>query len=93
MELANNVPAIILRERGSDQQGKQNGWLVLLASQTREREILAVLNYKVGLEYARLLAHMLSVRYSINLIEELPTSSQAASHNLDTAGTNYNSLT
>jgi hypothetical protein len=89
MEATNKVSAIILRERDPNLKGEPTGWVVLPVRQTRVREILAVLIYEVGLEYACNFAHMLSGKYNVKLVEELGTSNRPISISVHTPASDY----
>jgi hypothetical protein len=89
MEYSNKVSAIILREREPKLQGGPTGWLVLLARQTRVREILAVLTYEVGLEYAHHFAHTMASKYNVKLTEEFATRDHPISINVHTPTIEY----
>lgn len=86
-----NVTGIILRERLANEHGEATGWLILLVRKTRVREILAVLAYEVGLNYARQFTRMLAAKYNVTTIEELARSEQAALVNVDIDNTDYGS--
>lgn len=61
---------IILRERAPDNNGMPTGWLVLAASKSGPRELLAILRCEVGLEVARGFARMLAAKYRLPRVTE-----------------------
>ena len=83
--LTNKATAIILRERIPNEQGQATGWLILLVRKTKIREILAVLSYEVGLNYAQHITRVMAAKYNVNIIEELSTSEHLASLKVETA--------
>lgn len=61
---------IILRERLRENSEEKKGWLIILARTESHREILAVLQYEVGLEYAQNFASMLATKYNLAAVSE-----------------------
>lgn len=63
---------LILRERMQDNraENERKGWLIILAQGETQREILAVLNREVGLEYAKSFANLLAKKYNLAKVSE-----------------------
>jgi hypothetical protein len=89
MEVRDKVTAIILRERLPNEKGEATGWLILLAKQTSVRQILAVLTYEVGLNYAREFTRLLASKYNISVTYELASDEKAVFVNTEAAQADY----
>ncbi len=71
--------AIILKEREPNNKSERVGWILILAGQNHQRELLAVLTPEVGFDSARQFATILAGKYGVTeIIEEIsPISPQA----------------
>ncbi len=74
--------AIILKEREPNVKKEKVGWIVILAGQDHQRELLAVLTSEVGFDSARQFAEILARKYGVTeVIEETsPATSHLESH-------------
>lgn len=67
---------LILRERLPDGFNRKTGWVIVgEEAGVRERSLLAVLSYEIGLDLARELTQLLGQKYQVKrLVEELADS-------------------
>lgn len=72
--------AVILRERAPNNNGEALGWIIILAGQAREREVLAVIAHETGLDCARSFAQIIATKFKVKVKEELRTDNGVAAN-------------